>query len=115
MQIPLQITFRDIEPSAAIEERIRQQVAKLEQFHSRISACRVVVEAHHRRHRKGKLYQVRIDLTVPGAEVVVSRDAELDHAHEDVYVAIRDAFVAARRQIDDLAPERRRESSQGRE
>jgi ribosomal subunit interface protein len=115
MQIPLQITFRDIDPSPAIEKRLRQQVAKLEQFHPRISACRVVIEAHHRRHRKGKLYQVRIDLTVPGAEVVVSRDPEVDHAHEDLYVAIRDAFVAARRRLEDVVPERRRESSQGRE
>lgn len=103
MQIPLKITFRDIAPSPAIDERIRQQVAKLEHFHERISGCRVVVEAHHRKHRKGKIYHVRIELTVPGAEVVVSRDPELDHAHEDVYVAIRDAFDAARRQLEDIA------------
>jgi len=102
MQIPLQITFRDMDPSPAVYERVRQQVAKLEQFHERISGCRVVVEAHHRRHRKGKIYHVRIDLTVPGAEVVVSRDSELDHAHEDVYVAIRDAFDAARRQLEEI-------------
>ena len=53
MQIPLQITFRDMDPSPAIDERIRQQAVKLEQFHERISGCRVVVEASHRRHRKG--------------------------------------------------------------
>jgi len=115
MQIPLQITFRDMDPSPAIDERIRQQAMKLEQFHERISGCRVVVEASHRRHRKGKIYHVRIDLTVPGAELVISRDRELDHAHEDVYVAIRDAFDAARRQLADTAPERRPAGSHGRE
>ena len=103
MQIPLQVTFRNMDPSAAVDERIREQAEKLEQFHGRVSGCRVVVEAQHRRHRKGILYHVRIDLTVPGAEVVVSRDPELDHAHEDVYVAIRDAFDAARRQLEDVA------------
>jgi hypothetical protein len=58
---------------------------------------------------------VRIDLTVPGAELVVSRDPELDHGHEDVYVAIRDAFDAARRQLADTSSERRPAGSHGRE
>lgn len=107
MEIPLQITFHEMDPSPAIDERIRQHAAKLAQFHDRISACRVVVEARHRRHRKGKIYHVRIDLTVPGAEVVVSRDREYDHAHEDVYVAIRDAFDASRRRLADVTPQRR--------
>jgi ribosomal subunit interface protein len=101
VKLPVQITFRDIETSPAIETRIREQVARLAKFHDRITGCRVIVEAHHRRHRKGKLYHVRIDLTVPGAELVVSRDPERDQAHEDVYVAIRDAFDSARRQLQD--------------
>jgi len=94
---------RRVARSPTIEGRIREQVAKLEDFHQRITGCRVMVEAHHRRHRKGKLYHVRIDVTVPGTELVVSRDAQQDHAHEDVYVAIRDAFDAARRQLQDYA------------
>ena len=101
MQIPVQVAFRDIDPSPAIEARIREHVAKLEDFHPRITGCRVMVEAHHRRHRKGKLYHVRIDLTVPGTELVVSRDSQENHAHEDVYVAIRDAFDATRRRLQD--------------
>jgi ribosomal subunit interface protein len=107
MQIPIKVTFRDIERTPAIEQKIYDQVAKLEEFHAGIIGCRVIVEAHHRRHRKGKLYHVRIDLTVPGAELIVSRDPERDHAHEDLYVAIRDAFDAARRQLEDRARQSR--------
>jgi cold shock CspA family protein/ribosome-associated translation inhibitor RaiA len=62
--------------------------------------CRVMIESHHRHHHKGKLYHVRIDLTVPGSELVVSRDPDENHAHEDAYVAIRDAFDAMERQLE---------------
>jgi len=110
MQLPVQITFRDIEPSDFIEARIREKVAKLEEFYDRITGCRVVVEARHRRHHKGRLYTVRVDLTVPGGEIVVNRESELDHAHEDVYVAIRDAFKAARRQLQDHVRRQRGET-----
>ncbi len=98
---PVQITFRDLAPSEAITARIRKKVAELEHFDERIVRCRVLIEAHHRRHRKGKLYHVRIDLTVPGHEIVVSRDPDQAHEHEDVYVAIRDSFNAAARRLED--------------
>ena len=101
MQIPVQISYRGIDHSDAVEADLRERVGRLEQFHERITGCRVVVEAPHARHHKGKLYHVRIDLTVPGAEIVVGRDPALHHAHEDIYVAIRDAFDAARRQLED--------------
>jgi ribosomal subunit interface protein len=101
MQIPLQITFQNMESSAAVEAKIREKAEKLDRFHEHIMACRVVVEPIGQHHHQGKLYQVRIDLTVPGAEIAVSRDRGLNHAHEDVYVAIRDAFNAARRQLED--------------
>ena len=101
MQIPLQITFHGMAHSDAIEQRVRDKAAKLERFHSRITSCRVVVEVPHRHHHKGKLFSVRIDLTVPGGELVVNRDSDSNHAHEDVYVAIRDAFDAATRQLED--------------
>jgi ribosome-associated translation inhibitor RaiA len=84
MQVPLQITFHDIDPSEAIEARIQERAAKLEEFCDRITSCRVVVEAPHRRNHKGRLYSVRIDLTLPGAEIVVNREPQLNHAHEDV-------------------------------
>jgi len=100
MQIPLQITFRDMDPSDAIEKAVREKAEKLEQF-AEIMSCRVVVQMINKHSHKGTLYQVSIDLTAPGTEIVVSRDHGVDHSHEDVYVAIRDSFDAARRQLQD--------------
>jgi len=101
MQLPLQITFRNMGSSAAVERAIREKAAKLEKFSDRIGGCRVVVEAPHRHHHQGRLYRVRVDLTLPGKELVASRERSEDHAHEDVYVAIRDAFDAVRRRVED--------------
>jgi ribosomal subunit interface protein len=91
----------------AIEAAIREKAAKLEQFYDRITSVRVVIETPHRQHRKGKLFHVRIDLRVPGQEIVVSRDPASHHEFEDVYVAIRDAFDGAKRQLEDYARETR--------
>jgi ribosomal subunit interface protein len=101
MPLPLQISFRNMDPSPAVEERIRKKAAKLERFHDRIVGCKVVVEAPHRHHHKGKLYSVRVDVSVPGKDVVVDRAKPTNHAHEDVYVAVRDAFAAAVRRLED--------------
>ena len=100
MQIPLQITFRDMEHSDAIEKAVREKAEKLDQF-AQIMSCHAVVEMINKHQHKGTLYKVAIDMTVPGAEIVVSRDHGIDHSHEDVYVAIRDSFDAARRQLQD--------------
>ncbi len=94
-------------PSEAIEAHIREKAAKLDQFYDRITRCRVVVEAPHRHHHKGKLFNIRIDMTVPGGELVVNRDPSKRAAHTDVYVAIRDAFDAARRKLQDFARRQR--------
>ena len=99
MQQPLQIVFRNIPPSEALEARIREKAEKLAKLTDNILACRVTVEAPHKHHYKGLTYQVRIDLTLPGNELVASRDPGLNHAHENVYVALRDAFNALRRQV----------------
>src|SRR5450759_1707021 len=98
MQIPLQITIRDMEHSDALETHIRDKADKLNEFFDRIMSCRVVVEMPHKHHQQGKQFNVRIDIGVPGSEIVVNRD----HA-EDVYVALRDAFDAAKRQLEDYA------------
>lgn len=98
MQIPLQITVRDVEHSEALETHIRAKAEKLEEFFKHITSCRVVVEVPHKHHHQGKQFNVRIDIGVPGSEIVVNRD----HA-EDVYVALRDAFDAAKRQLEDYA------------
>lgn len=107
MQIPLQITFRDIPSSESMEADIREHADRLERVYDRITRCRVVVEAPHRRQHQGKLYHVRIDLTVPGGELIVNREPHEHRAHEDAYVAIRDAFTAATRQLEDYARRQR--------
>lgn len=103
MSIPLHIAFRNMQSSPAAETQVRERVGALERFHPRITACNVMLEARHRHQHQGKLFQVRVDLVVPGGEIVVSRDPGADHAHEDLHVAIRDAFDAARRRLEDKA------------
>ena len=98
MQIPMQITIRDVEHSEALETHIREKVNKLDEFFKNIMSCRVVVEMPHKHHHQGKQFNVRIDIGVPGNEIVVNRD----HS-EDVYIALRDAFDAAKRQLEDYA------------
>ena len=103
MQLPLQITFRGIPPSEAVEARIREKASKLDKFNSHIISCRVAVEAEHQHHHQGNLYHIRIDITTPRKEIVVSREHHDRQAHEDVYVALRDAFAAATRQLEDYS------------
>jgi ribosome-associated translation inhibitor RaiA len=107
MEEPLKLTFHGVEPTPAIEDRIRDRFAKLEQLSDGIVACHVTVEAPHRHHHKGTLFNVRIDLTVKHGEIVVGRDAAHDHAHEDLYVAIRDSFDVARRLLQDYVRKQR--------
>lgn len=107
MQLPLQITFRHMDSSPAVEARIREHAEELERYFDRIMSCRVVVECRHPRQHQGNLIRVRVDLKVPGREIVVGRDPEAHHAHEDVYVAIRDTFDATRRLLEDYVREGR--------
>ncbi|HEY5682104.1 MAG TPA: ribosome-associated translation inhibitor RaiA, partial [Sulfuricaulis sp.] len=102
MQIPLQITLKDMPQSDAVESRIREKADKLSRFHDKIISCRVVVESPQRHRHQGKLYSVHIDLSVPGAELVANRAQD-----EDVYVAIRDAFDAIIRQLEDFSRRQR--------
>lgn len=102
MQIPLQITLRGIGQSDAIEAVIREKAAKLDQFHPRIMSCAVVVEVPGQHQHKGKEFVVRIDLKIPGEEIAVNRDHD-----EDIHVALRDAFDAARRQLEDAVRRQR--------
>lgn len=108
-----------MQPSDAMTARVHEEAARLDGFFPRITSCRVVVEAPHRHHKWGELFHVRIDLGVPGRELVVSHEpslravlrhddeaalkkhSEIHPEHKDVYVAIRDAFASARRQLQD--------------
>ncbi len=103
MQLPVQITFRNMKPSAAVEDAVRERVAGLEKWFDRIVSCRVMIESPHRHHQKGRHFRVRIDLGVPGRELVVGREPAARAAHADFQVALRDAFKAARRALQDHA------------
>lgn len=95
MEIPLQITLRDMARSEALAERIRGDAAKLERLHPEIMSCRVVVEEADRHRQQGREFSVHVEVRVPGRDALVST-AQRDG---DVYVAVRDAFEAVRRQF----------------
>ncbi len=107
MQKPLEITFHNLEPSTAIEQNIRKRAAKLDRLFANLQSCRVVVEAPHKHQHKGKPYHVRIEIGVPDQEIVVSRAPAADIANQDAYVAVRDAFDAATRQLEAYTDKRR--------
>lgn len=107
MKKPLEIRFRNLEPSEFIEAAVRKRAKQLEHYVGEIISCRVTVESPHKHHHRGNLYHVSVDVRTPGSEVVANRAPDKHHAHEDVYVAIRDAFKAVRRQLQDHVRERR--------
>lgn len=97
----LQITLHGVTRSEALEEQIRRRAARLERVHGAITSCRVVVEHPHQHRHQGGHFVVRLHIGVPGGEIVVNHDRS-----EDVYIAVRDAFDAARRQLEDHARRR---------
>lgn len=102
MDVPLEIAFHNLEHSATVEARVRERVAKLEKLFPRLVACRVVVEAPHRQHQKGNIYRVRIEMSVPGDDLVVSKEpnrATERFADPDVYTVLKDAFDTAERML----------------
>ena len=104
MRVPLQITVLNVPRSAALEARAQSIVAKLEKLHPRITSCRVSIEELRRHRASGRLFHVRVDLRIPGRELVAS------HRHDkDPYLALRDAFLSLRRQLEDNARLRRGE------
>lgn len=101
MQVPLQVTFRNMGPSEAVEAEVRKRVDKLNHRCRAMVSCRVVVEAPLQHRQKGGLFKVRLDITCPEGKLEVNRDPDArHHAHEDVYVALRDAFLAAERKLE---------------
>jgi ribosome-associated translation inhibitor RaiA len=103
LEVPLQILLRNVPHSDALDAEIRRRAAKLETFHPRLSSCRVTVERLGAHQRQGQEFRVRIDVRAPGVPELV-----VDHGHdEDVAIALRDAFDAMDRAIEDLAREQR--------
>ena len=120
--IPVQVTFRHMAPSPAVEDRILKEAAKLDRYFNRITSCRVVVEEPHRHHEQGgRTYHISMEISVPGSTIVVNHEPslhstlvqeevgewekhlELQPDQKDIFVCIRDAFAAARRQLEDYA------------
>lgn len=123
MQIPPQITQRNMNHSEALQRLIRDEVDRLERFYDRITTCRVAVEYPHRHHRRGQAAHVRIDIVVPGEELVITHEPSLhkdlraleverrikswetlpEYEYRDAYLAVRNAFHKARRVLEDYA------------
>jgi len=101
MQLPVQVTFREMPHSDAIETYVRKRAEKLETFSARITGCHVVVESPHKHQRGGRHFRVRIDLTVPGREIVVSHAPGDDATNEDAYAAVDEAFDRLGRRLED--------------
>ena len=99
MREAVRITYHGMNPHPGIEAAIHERAEKLFQLFDRISSCRVVVEAPHKRHHKGNLYFVHVEMHVPGNVLVVSRDNQSDASHEDPLVAVRDTFQVAVRKL----------------
>lgn len=106
MQIPIQITFRGIGQSNAIESAIRQRATRLERFAHRITRFHVIVDMPHHHRRKGNHYAVRVEVTAPTGEVFVTRDASLDDSHKDFQSVLRDAFDATLRNLESKSQRR---------
>ena len=106
MQVPPEIAFRDVPRTPAVDRAIEDGIAQLEEIHDRIMACRIAAELPHKRHRNGNQYRVRVDLTIPGAEIVVSRLPPDDETNDDIVVAIAEAFDTTRARL--LEHERKR-------
>lgn len=100
--IPTQIIFHGLSASAALEDDIRERIAWLEQFYRGIVGCRVRIEVPHRHQRGGRQVQIHVEVTVPGGPPLV-----VSQAHRYAPVAVREAFNAARRQLQDFAREQR--------
>jgi len=100
MELPLQVSFHGLPHSDAVAEYIKKKAEKLDTFHDRITSCRVAIESPHRHQHEGRPYRVRIDIGVPGSELVVSRDVG-EPSHADPYAAIDAAFDDAQRKLKD--------------
>jgi len=125
MKLPVQVTFRNVEPSEIVEKWIHAEAAKLETFYNKIMSCRVTVEIPHHHQRKGSLYHIRIDLTVPRGELVIKREPnlaarsrqmgeaemkkhlEVNVPHKDLRLSINHAFKAAARRLRDYGRRQR--------
>ncbi|OSQ46825.1 HPF/RaiA family ribosome-associated protein [Thalassospira alkalitolerans] len=102
MKVPVTITYRDVDQSDALDERIHYKVEKLEETFDRMTSCHVIIERPQSHHAPKNRFAVHFGINVPGKEIMVKRDSA-DHAHEDVYIALKNSYQAARRQLKEYA------------
>lgn len=107
MKLPIQLQFVGLEPSDALAQRAREHAEKLAQFAPDIVACHVVIAQEQKHTHQGRPYRVRVDLSLPQHQLAVHRIA-----HEDPYVALRDAFDSLTRQLEDVVQKRQRKVKQ---
>jgi ribosomal subunit interface protein len=102
-----QIVFRGIDHSRAVADAVQKRLDKLERYSDEIQSFRVTIESPHNHHHKGKVFHVGVEAIIPNNEILVNHDQHDNHSHEDIYVAIRDAFNALERQIKSIYEKRR--------
>lgn len=107
MKLPLDLRFIGMAPSPALEEAVQAKVAQMDRFGADVIGCRVAIEQEHKHQQQGRPFSVRIDVTLPGQELAFNRVQD-----EDPYVALRDAFDAARRKVEEAVRIRRGEVKQ---
>lgn len=108
-----QVVFRGIDHSPAVEEAVHKRVEKLARFSDEIQSLRVTLEAPHNNHHKGKVYHVGVEALIPNHDIVVTHEQHDKHEHEDIYVAIRDAFNAVERRLKSVYGKQRRHDRNG--
>jgi len=110
MQVPIEITFRNCQSSEEIQSEIVRHASRLEKFSTRITSCHVTVDAPETRHRRGDIFKIEIHIAMPQHKDIFVNTTHGDvAAHEHVAVAIKDAFAAAQRQLEDVQREMRGE------
>ncbi|MBZ0237645.1 MAG: HPF/RaiA family ribosome-associated protein [Deltaproteobacteria bacterium] len=103
MPIPVTVNFRDMFPSPSVDAFVRRWATRLERVDPRVQRCEVTIDQPHRHHERGNRFRVHVLISVPGKEIAVTQDPGEDGAHDDVRVAVRDSFRAARRQLEENA------------
>lgn len=109
MELPLQITWRDVDSSEALEATIRRHAEKLREFATGITKCHVVVGKSQGRHRQGNLYSIHLEIHVPGQPISITRDPGDEAEHEDMYVVVRDTFQAAYKRLKQYSDKRQQQ------
>lgn len=108
-----QVVFRGIDHSQAVEEAVQKRAEKLARFSDEIQSLKVILESPHNNHHKGKVFHVGVEAQIPNHDIVVSHDQHDKHSHEDIYVAIRDAFNAVERRIKSVYDKQRKVGRNG--